>query len=147
MPFKPPCTNDLNGCDRDDNGVTMSTQITFHPPRARCYKCGSTNIESVCHHCRRAMCTLHIRQPVDSRGRLISVEFTGLGLKETCGEVPIHCEFCHHLVHPTHPALLVAGVVVFILALMLPFDLLERFMGILLGTAVAGLGFYIRPLA
>jgi hypothetical protein len=122
----------------------MSIQITDHPPRTRCYKCGSTNVEAVCHHCHRAMCALHIREPIDSKGRLISVEFTGLGLEEACGEVPIHCEFCHHVVHSPHAALAIAGIGIFFLALLLPLNISTRFIGILLGGAMTGLGFYIN---
>ena len=124
----------------------MGTQVTDHPPRTRCYKCGSTNVEAVCHHCRKAMCNEHIRWARNSKGRPLTVEFTGLGLKETCGEVPVHCEFCHHLVRPPRATLIIAGIGFLVLSVILPFNMSARFIGILLSGATVGLGFYINKI-
>lgn len=39
----------------------MPRKVIARAPEARCYKCGSTVIHSVCHHCARAMCAAHSR--------------------------------------------------------------------------------------
>jgi hypothetical protein len=33
--------------------------VVDHAPAARCYRCGSTRVYSLCHHCRRPMCEEH----------------------------------------------------------------------------------------
>ena len=37
----------------------MSLEVIDRAPEARCYRCGSTAIRSVCHHCARPMCVQH----------------------------------------------------------------------------------------
>jgi hypothetical protein len=45
----------------------MSLEVVDRAPEVRCYRCGSTDIRSVCHHCSRPMCARHGSVPVRER--------------------------------------------------------------------------------
>src|SRR5262245_14997961 len=93
--------------------AAMATRIARRAPQARCYKCGSTSITRVCHHCGRAMCSAHAPQLSGIRGRPLSAEFADLGLKGTrCGEAPVHCDDCAHIVRTPHPLWIGGGALV-----------------------------------
>lgn len=77
----------------------MPVKTSKRAKQLRCYKCGHDDVISMCHHCGRAMCEQH--QPVikNKKGKLISQEFTKLGLKGTNGgEAVYHCKFCKHTI-------------------------------------------------
>jgi hypothetical protein len=124
----------------------MSIEIISHPPRTRCYKCGSTRINAVCHHCHRAMCSLHISSVVDIHGNLLSAEFSDLGLKQVCGETPIHCEFCYYVVHPRDLTLIIGGIAIIFAALLLSFDTPVKLATGLIGMGLIWLGGIINKL-
>ncbi|HLO31722.1 MAG TPA: hypothetical protein VK249_21395 [Anaerolineales bacterium] len=142
----PRCTNDLKDYDPDGRPIIVSIEISDHPPRTRCYKCGSTHVEAVCHHCHRAMCSSHISSVVDAQENLLSAEFTDLGLKQTCGEIPFHCEFCYHIVPLYDATLIIYGIVIILVALLLSFDTPVRFINGLIGIGIIWLGISINKI-
>src|SRR6266581_4502115 len=86
----------------------------FHPPRTHimilerpwCYRCGSTAIVSICHHCGQPMCAEHSPPTIDLAGRPLSHEFAGLGLERLA---PYHCDACRHAVRGRLWALTIVG--------------------------------------
>lgn len=144
MLFTPRSKNGLKDYAQDGRDIIVKIEVSSHPPRTRCYKCGSTRIEAVCHHCHRAMCSSHISSAVDAQGNLLSAEFTDLGLKQVCGEIPIHCEFHDHIVHPRDATLIIYGILIILVALLLLFDPLVRFINGLIGIGIISLGVYIN---
>jgi hypothetical protein len=73
-------------------------RLVERAPQARCYRCGSRQLASICHHlgCLRLMCGEHIPAPRRSRS---TAEFAGLRLEGTpCGATPVHCPKDEHVV-------------------------------------------------
>jgi hypothetical protein len=73
-------------------------RLVERAPQARCYRCGSRQLASICHHldCTRLMCGEHSPAP---RRRPSTAEFAGLGLEGTpCGALPVHCPKDEHVV-------------------------------------------------
>lgn len=122
----------------------MFAQIKTQAPKARCYECGNTQIDNLCHHCGRPMCTAHSPAVSDATGKPLSVEFVGLGLKETkCGESATHCTYCAHRLKPPGLQLLIAGFVVVVLSvLLLTSNFAVGFLGLVIGGALAGYGYH-----
>lgn len=124
----------------------MSAKVVERAPQVRCYKCGSTNIVKVCHHCGQAMCTEHSPSAIDTVGKPLSKEFIDLGLKETqCGEVATHCEHCDHIVHGRSIGLIIIGLVIVLASIAIPpikFPL--RSVGVLIGSGFAICGYVIN---
>ena len=80
----------------------MKSKIVKRPSQARCYKCGSTEIAQICHHCGRAICTKHILDPQPGSFFFRNWEFRRLMLGEDIdnGErVAAHCEPCRKKYH------------------------------------------------
>jgi hypothetical protein len=71
-------------------------RLEEHAPRARCYKCGSTAVVDVCHHCGKAICRDDSPATQNILGRPRSYEFAGLGRRGDPG--PVHCNTCLHVV-------------------------------------------------
>src|SRR3954451_4913223 len=91
--------------------LNMFASIVDHAPTARCHVCGHPDIAAVCHHCGRLMCVSHRGQPPSGIDEWLSSEFSSLGLSEfPCGEEPVHCSECRHIVRS--PRLI---VIIFIL--------------------------------
>lgn len=122
----------------------MSAQIITQAPQARCYECGSAQIANICHHCGRPMCMAHSPDVSDTAGKPLSVEFVGLGLKETkCGESAMHCTYCAHRLKPPSLQLLIAGsVVVIVSVLILTSNFAVGFLGMLIGAGLAAYGYH-----
>ena len=122
----------------------MSAQIITQAPQARCYECGSTQIANICHHCGRPMCMAHSPAVSDAAGKPLSVEFVGLGLKETkCGESAMHCTYCDHRLKPPSLQLLIAGsLVVIVSVLILTSNFAVGFLGLLIGGGLAAYGYH-----
>ena len=106
----------------------MKTEIVPLVQELECYICGSKNVESLCHHCGRAMCATHkdaFHVP-DSQfyNSVHNDEFTGLTLPETVeGETAVHCEDClHYIVTYERSFYIMAavGLVLILSALMTP---------------------------
>ena len=115
----------------------MSSQLVAHIPQARCYKCGSTEIANVCHHCARAMCAADSPK-VEQGDGAASLEFVGLGLRESnIGETAIHCENCAHAVRGQSRFLLV-GILVSVVSLFLfNANAVLGFFGLIVGPGLA----------
>lgn len=89
------------------------------------------------------MCASHSHLVTDSRGKLLSIEFTELGLKDTrCGEGPIHCEHCAHIVWALTARLITVGVLIALASLVI---LTREFglglIGVLIGGGLAVYGY------
>jgi len=122
----------------------VSAQIIIQAAQARCYECGSTQIANICHHCGRPMCIAHSPAVSDAAGKPLSVEFVGLGLKETkCGESAMHCTYCVHRLKPPSLQLIIAGSLVMILSvLILTSNFAVGFLGLLIGGGLATYGYH-----
>ncbi len=70
-------------------------KLEEHAPRARCYKCGSTAVADLCHHCGKTICRDDSPATQDILGRPRSFEFTGLNIRNAG---PVHCNTCFHVV-------------------------------------------------
>ena len=108
-------------------------------PRARCYKCGSSQITSICHHCGRIGCSAHVVPTRRLAGRPLSRELRGLEMDR---RPAYHCPDCAHFGSPALAvgiigvAMALAGAVVLWLNLPLGLAL------VLLGAAIVG-GSYV----
>lgn len=77
----------------------MSLNATIKPraPMVHCYRCGSSDIAGICHHCGRPMCQSHVPQLPRLLGWLQNKILTPLGLAVHSGHQPaIHCHSCSH---------------------------------------------------
>jgi hypothetical protein len=89
------------------------------------------------------MCATHSHLVTDSTGKLLSIEFVELGLKDTrCGEGPIHCEHCAHIVRALSARLITVGVLIALASLVV---LTRKFglglIGVLIGGGLAVYGY------
>ena len=73
----------------------MRTEIKPRVPQVRCYKCGSPDIRSLCHHCWRPGCTEHVVPMPHWVARLLGREGAGRGLGTDAAH---HCQECGHAV-------------------------------------------------
>lgn len=97
----------------------MLSEVLKHAAQVRCSECGRTAVVSVCHHCGRPLCAEHSRSIKDPSGRLQSVEFAQLGLDSTpCGEDPVHCEICFHVVRAPTLTWIVLGTALCLVAVL-----------------------------
>jgi hypothetical protein len=71
----------------------MITEIKPQAPQVRCYKCGSPDICSLCHHCWRPGCAKHVVPMPHWTGRLLGREGAGRGLGT---DASCHCHECSH---------------------------------------------------
>ena len=71
----------------------MRTQIKPRAPQVRCYKCGSPDISSLCHHCWRPGCSKHVEPMSRWVARLLGREGAGRGLGT---DAAYHCQECGH---------------------------------------------------
>lgn len=76
----------------------MQIHIINKPPQTRCYICGSSEIDMVCHHCLRAMCKLHGPATMPKIFYYHDREFENLLLDNEVGTQGIHCHDCIHYV-------------------------------------------------
>jgi hypothetical protein len=73
----------------------MRTEIKPQVPQVRCYKCGSPDICSLCHHCWRPGCAKHVVPMPRWAPRLLGREGVGRGLGT---DASYHCQECGHAV-------------------------------------------------
>lgn len=73
----------------------MITEIKPQVPRVRCYKCGSPDIRSLCHHCWRPGCAKHVVPMPRWAARLLGREGAGRGLGT---DASYHCQECRRAV-------------------------------------------------
>ena len=55
----------------------MTVSLQPRAPRVRCYKCGSSDVRALCHHCWRPVCAKHVFVPVQWAQRLFGAEGEG----------------------------------------------------------------------
>jgi hypothetical protein len=69
--------------------------VTIQPraPVVRCYKCGSSHVSALCHHCWRAGCPKHVRPSPRRAEILFGREGSGPGLQNIRA---CHCGDCTH---------------------------------------------------
>jgi hypothetical protein len=63
-------------------------------PKVRCYKCGSSTVRGLCHHCWRPGCAYHVRPSPGWAAWLFRAEGSGPGLKKVRAR---HCTDCAHV--------------------------------------------------
>jgi hypothetical protein len=126
----------------------MPSTVIEHAPQVRCYKCGSAEIDSVCHHCGKPMCKAHsplafrlagkpAREPGPA-AKLASQEFGGLGL-DTNRAAVYHCEDHAHIVGG-RGGLFALGVVLAVLGIIvLLFDFVPGLVLLLAGLVAAAI--------
>lgn len=120
----------------------METQIIPHAPQSRCYTCGDTRVGNICHHCGRAMCATHTPAAFNGSGKLLSLEFVRLGLKDTkCGEGPTHCDECVHVVRQPSYIPIAVGAALVVAGLFIPNMLLD-IVFVLIGAGLVAYGYY-----
>jgi hypothetical protein len=106
----------------------MTPEKVDHAPQVRCYRCGSTTVYSLCHHCARPMCRKHSPMAFRQGGHLVrevggeardsakvaSREFTWLKQSDLRRTAVYHCEDHAHVVRRTS-TLITSGVVIAVL--------------------------------
>jgi hypothetical protein len=70
-------------------------EVTVEPraPVVRCYKCGSSHVSALCHHCWRAGCAEHVLPSPRWAEKLFGGEGSGPGLQKSRA---YHCGNCAH---------------------------------------------------
>jgi hypothetical protein len=136
----------------------MTGMLEERAPRVRCYRCGSDNIFSVCHHvtCVRPMCEEHspaafreggqrVKAPSgasEESARPLSHELTRMKLGRAREEAVFHCEDHEHVVGGGASAMVVLGVILAVLGIIiLLFNTVFGVIVLLAGAAVAGIAF------
>ncbi|MEH1822317.1 MAG: hypothetical protein V7L31_25110 [Nostoc sp.] len=133
----------------------MGAQLLKNAPKARCYKCKTTDIAYICHHCGRLMCDSHTfftsvshknqQENGNSKPKLLTTEFTKLNLSDTeCGEEPYHCSDCIHIVRSiAWKPILIGSFILVISLLAIPNNRLGiKLFGLLTGGGLVGYEIY-----
>ncbi|MFC6087838.1 hypothetical protein [Saccharothrix lopnurensis] len=112
----------------------MTTRVEPRASTARCYKCGSPEIATTCHHCGRLICREDGRPTgPDEAPAKISQEFAGLGMDTPQAH---HCETCDHVVpRRLGREQVIAGAVAALGALLLPVHASTGVVVLLIGLA------------
>ena len=99
----------------------MKTTIISKGSMVRCYKCGSSQVSSICHHCGRPMCSRH--GPVKPLLSWFTEnrEFKNLSLDKWPfrGDDGVHCEFHVHSTLNFRRIMIYPGLIVAIIGLVL----------------------------
>jgi len=129
----------------------MPVKTIERAPEAGCYRCGKTDIHSVCHHCSKAMCEEHSTKAFRQGGNRVheqtvkpaSAEYGGLSLSPVQAAV-YHCEEHEHTVGVS-VAPIVIGIIItvtgFIVAIL---ALIPGIVILLAGGGIAGYGIVKR---
>jgi len=99
----------------------METTIFKQGAQVRCYKCGSPEIEVICHHCGRPMCRQHGPVHPSLRWLTENREFTDLtlGVWPLNRTDPAHCEFHVHSSPNYRRIMILPGALVLLIGLWL----------------------------
>jgi len=129
----------------------MAVNTVERAPEVSCYRCGSTDIYSVCHHCAKPMCEKHspyafrvagkLARDQGPSGKLASQEYGGLKLDIPQAAV-YHCEEHDHTVHGLDRFVVIGAVVAVIGILVTIFAAVPGIVLLLAGAGVAGYGVY-----
>ncbi|MEH2284456.1 MAG: hypothetical protein V7K90_24565 [Nostoc sp.] len=133
----------------------MHAQLLKNAPKARCYKCRTTDIAYICHQCGRVMCGSHTfftsvshknqKENENSKPKLLTTEFTKLNLSDTeCGEEPFHCSDCIHIVRRiAWKQIFIGSFIVVISLLAIPNNRIgTKLLGLLTGGGLVGYEIY-----
>lgn len=71
----------------------MERTVDQRAPRVRCYKCGSSYVSALCHHCWRPGCAKHVLPSPKWAEKVIGREGSGPGLESVRAR---HCGDCAH---------------------------------------------------
>lgn len=117
----------------------MAVTTEHRAPKVRCYKCGSSTVRALCHHCWRPGCSHHVRPSPGWAGWLFGVEGSGPGLKNVR---PRHCDDCAHFRVGRSLATGVAGLALVIVGLLvIPASLFAGLSLVVVGAAAAVLAY------
>lgn len=127
----------------------MRHDIRPHASQPRCYKCGSTEIVQLCHHCTVAMCEEHTHREIPDIlfGRF--QDYKGLGLNNSHSkEYGAHCDDCLHF--SFHLDWRIVGIIygvslICFLVSFLPFDMPEQLRNFLRLLIVIIAGIFFIP--
>jgi hypothetical protein len=72
----------------------VKVSVEQRAPMVRCYKCGSSQVSALCHHCRRPGCAKHVLPSPRWAERLFGSEGGGPGLEKVRAR---HCGDCSHV--------------------------------------------------
>lgn len=129
----------------------IQEKIVDHAPQVRCYRCGSTAVYSLCHHCARPMCQEHSARAFRQAGQLVSEvggaardsakpasrEFIWLKQSDLRRSAVYHCKDHAHVVRNTS-TLIGSGVGLAVLGVIVAF--FSVLPGLVLLLAGGGLG-------
>ena len=87
--------SDSTACQLDvERGDHMEVTVEPWAPVARCYKCGSSRVVALCHHCWRPGCAKHVLASPRWVEKLFGRDGGGPGLQNVR---PRHCRDCAHI--------------------------------------------------
>jgi hypothetical protein len=92
----------------------METRLHERAPQARCYRCGSTEVTRMCHHCGKPGCRAHIAATPMIAGRPLGREMRGLSMAR---KPAFHCAGCEHVAGPATLAVGLGGIAVTLLGI------------------------------
>ncbi len=119
----------------------MPYVIEEHAPRVRCYRCGSPDIFSLCHHCAKPMCKEHSPAAFDTTGKPVSREFGDLELTHHQQGV-YHCDEHAHVVKGRLTSLIWVGAGLAVVGVIVAFlSLVPGLVLLLAAGATAGLAY------
>lgn len=118
--------------------ITLETRA----PQTRCYRCGSTDLACICHHCGRAMCHSDGPPSLEGAAKPRNKEFAKLGLPEI---EPSHCDDCRHVVKGSALPLMIGGSSLAMLGIAVMFaSVLPGLVMLLVGGGLAGFGYRLE---
>jgi hypothetical protein len=108
-------------------------------PKTRCYKCGSSAVRALCHHCWRPGCAHHVRPSSGWADWLFGAEGSGPGLKKVRAR---HCSDCAHVRVGRWLETGVAGLALMVVGLLaIPASLLAGLCLIVVGAAAVAVAY------
>lgn len=127
----------------------MPVKTVERAPEVRCYRCGSTGIYSVCHHCAKPLCEKHsplafrvagnLARDPGTTGKPASAEYGGLNLDSVQAAV-YHCEEHDHAVNRPGRLLIIGAIIAVIGLIVTFFATVPGVVVLLAGLAVAAYG-------
>jgi hypothetical protein len=123
----------------------MPVKLVERAPAVGCYRCGKTDIHSLCHHCGKAMCKEHSTKAFQqgsnrvhdpSGAKPVSAEYAGLNLSPVQAAV-YHCKEHEHTVG-AGGALTVLGIIIAVVGIIVAiFSLIPGIVIMLVGAGIA----------
>jgi hypothetical protein len=127
----------------------MPSKTVERAPEVACYRCGSVDIYSVCHHCAKPMCEKHspfafrtagkLARSPGASGKPASAEYGPLKLDSTQAAV-YHCEEHDHTVRGQNSLTIIGAIVAVIGLIVVAIATVPGIVILLAGVAVAAYG-------